>query len=120
MRWAIIDENRRVLSIVEQEERPENGVKAFDPSAAVGRYWNGWTFDAPRWTAYQFLLRFTAAERASFRAAAATDENVADFQELATAAQEIVADDPMTVAGIDYLVSINLLTQARANEILGG
>lgn len=120
MKWAILDENRRVVSIVEQEERPANGVKGFDPSCAVGRYYNGWTFDAPSWTAYQFLLRFTPAERASFRAAGATDPNVADFQELAQAAQEIVADDPMTVAGMDYLVAQGLLTRARADEILGG
>lgn len=120
MRWAILDENRRVVSIVEQEERPANGVKGFDPSCAVGRIFDGWNFRAPSWTAYQFLLRFTAAERAAFRAAAAGDPAVADFQQLAQAAQEIVADDPMTVAGMDYLVSIGLLTRARADEILGG
>lgn len=94
-----------------------------------------WTYDenaAPRfiapppmpvqqtWTAYQFLLRFTAEERAAFRAAALTDANVADFQQLAQAAQEIVSDDPMTVAGMDYLVSQGLLTQTRRDEILNG
>jgi hypothetical protein len=120
MRWAILDESRRVVALVEQEERPANSVKAFDPSAAVGKYFDGWSFIAPRWTAYQFLMRFTAAERAAFRAAAATDETVADFQELATAAQEIAADDPVTVAGMDYLVSVGLLTRSRADEVLGG
>jgi len=73
-----------------------------------------------RWTSYQFLLRFTAAERAAFRAAALTDANVADFQQLAQAAQEVVSDDPMTVAGMDYLVSSGLLTAARRDEILNG
>lgn len=120
MKWAIIDENRRVVSIVEQEDRPASSVKGADPSCAVGRYYNGWTFDAPSWTAYQFLLRFTASERAAFRAAATTDSSVADFQQLAQAAQEIIADDPMTVAGMDYLVAQGLLTQSRADEILGG
>lgn len=79
--------------------------------------------DVPRppqsWTAYEFLLRFTAAERAAFRAAAATDAQVADFQQLAQAAQEIRSDDPMTLAGMDYLVSVALLSSDRRAEILG-
>jgi hypothetical protein len=79
--------------------------------------------DVPRppqsWTAYEFLLRFTAAERAAFRAAAITDPQVADFQQLAQAAQEIRSDDPMTLAGMDYLVSVGLLSSERRAEILG-
>lgn len=73
----------------------------------------------PKWTAFEFLLRFTEAERASFRDEAATDPKVADFMLLCSAASQVEADHPMTVAGMDYLVSIGLLTQARANEILG-
>lgn len=79
--------------------------------------------DVPRppqsWTAYEFLLRFTAGERAAFRAAAITDPQVADFQQLAQAAQEIRSDDPMTIAGMDYLVSVGLLSSERRAEILG-
>lgn len=71
-----------------------------------------------RYTAYQFLQRFTAQERASFRAAAINDPNVADFQQLASAAQEILTNDPTTLAGMNYLVSVGLLTQQRMNEIL--
>lgn len=71
------------------------------------------------WTAYQFLLRFTSEERAAFRAAALTDPNVADFQQLAQAAQEVINNDPMTIAGMNYLVSVGLLTETRKNEILG-
>lgn len=70
------------------------------------------------WTAYQFLLRFTAGERAALRAAAITDPQVADFQQLAQAAQEIRSDDPMTLAGMDYLVSVGLLSSERRAEIL--
>lgn len=71
------------------------------------------------WTAYQFLLRFTPEERAAFRNAAITDVNVADFQQLAQAAQEVISNDPMTLAGMNYLVSIGLLSEPRKNEILG-
>lgn len=72
------------------------------------------------YTSYEFLSRFTAAERASFRIAAQTDAVVADFAQLAGAAQEVLNNDPVTVAGMDYLVSVGLLTRARADEILGG
>jgi len=72
------------------------------------------------WTAYEFLNRFTYAERAAYRTAAKTDDLVADFMGLAQAAQEILSDDPMTVQGMDYLVSIGVLTQQRRDEILSG
>lgn len=71
------------------------------------------------YTAYQFLTRFTAEERAAFRDAAVTDSIVADFQQLAGAAQEIETNNPVTIAGMEYLVSINLITESRKNEILG-
>jgi hypothetical protein len=70
------------------------------------------------YSAYQFLLRFTAEERAAFRETAKTDYLVADFQQLATAAQEVKTDDPMTILGMNYLVSIGLLTEQRKNEIM--
>jgi len=75
---------------------------------------------APRWTAFQFLLRFTEEEREAFRVAALTDGKVADFIQLCGAASEIESTHPMTVAGMAYLVSQDLLTQARADEVLRG
>jgi len=90
-----------------------------------------WTYDAnatPRftappvvkvWTAYQFLLRFTEAELLAIRTAAAADPITWRFLTLATAAQEIIANDPQTIAGMDYLVSAGLLTEQRKAEILG-
>ena len=70
------------------------------------------------WTAYQFLNRFTYQERTAYRSAASTDDLVADFMGLAQAAQEINNDDPMTVAGMNYLVTIGVLTEQRKNGIL--
>ena len=69
-------------------------------------------------TAFQFLLRFTEAEREAFRAAAETDTKVADFMQLCTAASQVEANHPMTIAGMNYLVAQGLLTQARADEVL--
>ena len=72
------------------------------------------------YSSYEFLQRITAEERASFRAAAQTNALVADFAQLAGAAQEILNTDPVTIAGMNYLVFLGLLTEARAAEILGG
>lgn len=70
------------------------------------------------WTAYEFINRFTPAERAAYRTAAKSDDLVADFVDMAQAAQEVISDDPLTVQGMDYLVSIGVLTQQRRDEIL--
>lgn len=72
------------------------------------------------YTSYEFLNRFTAAERATLRAAANSNTTVADFLELAVAANEIINTDPVTIAGMDYLVAQGLMTEARKLEILGG
>ena len=70
------------------------------------------------WTAYEFLTKFTYTERAAYRNAAKTDDLVADFMGLAQAANEIISDNPVVIQGMDYLVSIGVLTQQRRNEIL--
>ena len=94
----------------------------------VDKYWTYIEGATPRfkppvvshiYTAYQFLLRFTEAELLAIRTAAATDPITWRFLTLATAAQEINSADPTTVAGMDYLVSQNLLTAQRKAEILG-
>lgn len=102
---------------LEQSEPCEIG-QSYDGNA-VPRFYGDVPNPPQAWTAYEFLLRFTATERAAFRAAAVTDPQVADFQQLAQAAQEIRSDDPMTLAGMDYLVSVGLLSSERRAEILG-
>jgi hypothetical protein len=118
MKWAVLSSDNRVMSIVESNP-PDGAVKAPDGSGvAVGRVWNGWTFDAPKWSSYEFLLRFTRQERTAVRAAGLNDPMVEDFLFLATAAHEISADDPNTVAGMEYLVSSGIITETRKQEIL--
>lgn len=107
------------LAVTLDQSEPCEIGQSYD-EAATPRFFGHVPRPPQAWTAYEFLLRFTAAERAAFRAAAATDAQVADFQQLAQAAQEIRSDDPMTLAGMDYLVSQGLLTQARRDEILNG
>lgn len=71
------------------------------------------------WTAYEFLSRFTAGERAAIRAGSASDAALADFLMLAQAAQEIQSDDPITASGMYYLTSIGIITEQRRSEIMG-
>jgi hypothetical protein len=48
MRYAILDEDNIVTALVEADNPPPNSVKGHDESAAVGRFWNGWTFEDPQ------------------------------------------------------------------------
>lgn len=73
----------------------------------------------PDRSAVKFLSRFTSAEMLSIEIAGESDATVRSLCHAASNAQEIVSDDPRTVAGMDYLVAIGILTQARRDAILG-
>jgi len=72
------------------------------------------------WTSYQFLQRFTTQERRLVWNRAKNDDDVAEFLMFAQSAQEVVSDDPATVAGMDLLVAKNVLAAARKDAILNG
>jgi hypothetical protein len=73
----------------------------------------------PNWIpTYQFILLFTPAEHAAIQAS--TDQRVTQFLMAITTAQQINLNDPVVQNGINYLVSISLLTQANATLILSG
>lgn len=72
-----------------------------------------------RWSAFDFLRRFTPAERVAARSLAKTDLIVEDFMDLLMKADNVISTDPDTQAGMDYLVANNVLTEARKNTILG-
>jgi hypothetical protein len=67
---------------------------------------------------YQFILLFTPAEHAAI--AASTDQKVTQFMMAIQVASTINLNDPVVQNGVNYLVSIGLLTQANANLILSG
>jgi hypothetical protein len=66
-----------------------------------------------------FRKRFTFTERTAIETAAVTDPEVRTVQKDFEAAQEIDLTYPDTIQGVGLLVAKGLLTQARANEILG-
>lgn len=132
MRYAIISD-----SVVSNVVPPNSGAyNAAAPAARIALGASEWCepgalyrpgsvprFVDPnprKWTAYEFLNRFTDAELMAVRAKSQTDAVTWKFLTFATAAQEVVSNDPVTIAGMDYLVSVGILTASRKAEILAG
>lgn len=70
------------------------------------------------WTSYEFLMRFTDVERKRIWTRAKTDDDIADFLMLAQSANEVLSDDPTTIAGMSILVGKNIISSTRKDEIL--
>jgi len=66
-------------------------------------------------TKFEFLSRFTTAERIANRSAELTDNVVRDFMMLLDMSDHVHL--PLAQPGLNYLASINLLTASRATEI---
>lgn len=64
------------------------------------------------------IERFTEDEYEGILLVAKSDVQVQGWLDRFAAATQINLDDSRTISGMDLLVSKNLLTQARANEIL--
>lgn len=65
-----------------------------------------------------FMQRMAASARIAVRQAAKTDPYIEDFLDLLAATIEVNLDDPDTLAGVQYLVASELLTQAEAEALL--
>ena len=119
MRWGIVDNAMRCTAIVEADVRPASSYPiAGNAVVKVGYSWTGWDWSAPRWTSYEFLRRFTVDERSAIRTASVADGAVADLLMFLQTATEVVSDDPTTSVGMDYLVHLGILTEARKAELL--
>ena len=71
---------------------------------------------SPSWSTLDFLLRFTAAERAAIRNSPIPE--VADFADLLRASGEVQSDHPLLGQGMGLLVLTGLLTAERSAQIL--
>ncbi len=69
-------------------------------------------------TRYQFLDRFTVAERIGIRESAKTDPVVNDFMQMLEVSQEVILDNPLVAQGLYYLVYIGKLTTDRVPQLL--
>jgi hypothetical protein len=70
------------------------------------------------WSSLEFLNRFTDSEMMAIENGRLSDPYVQAFYRSALAAQEIVSDDPRTIAGMDYIMSIGIIDETRKEEIL--
>jgi hypothetical protein len=68
-------------------------------------------------TVYEFLKRFTTSERIAVRNKAKTDAIVDDFMDLLNRSGAVYPANPDVTAGLNYLVSVGVLTSARAAVI---
>jgi hypothetical protein len=69
-------------------------------------------------TVLQFRKRFTQAEKVAIYEAAKTMTLVQVWLDDLATAQEVSRDDPETIAGVQGLEAVGLLSVGRANEIL--
>lgn len=67
---------------------------------------------------YEFLNRFTQQERLAIASAVPTDPMVMMILTGLFTVQRISLDDPETIAGVNYLVQIEMLTTERGAEVL--
>ncbi len=115
MMYAELDASGAVTAIISEDGFGRVKIRDGD-GCAVGRVFNGWTFDARQWTSFQFLLRLTFEERTALLAS--TDPTIRDLLVLVSAAQTVVADDPRLLAGMAYAVDAGFFSPTRADKIL--
>jgi hypothetical protein len=73
----------------------------------------------PRWIHKAILKqRIPAQKRIAVRVAAKTDPIIEDFLDLLNSADEVLLDNPETIAGMAYCVSLGLLSAQEAAEVL--
>jgi hypothetical protein len=95
-------------------------------TVGAGWAWDGQTFTPPSpvqrerqsMTKYQFLLRMPAGKRIAIRAAAKTDPIIEDAMMMLDLAEEVFADDPMTIQLVGYLQLEGYLTEQEAGAML--
>ena len=121
------DQTNALLGVSENAIEPQDGqaviwLERSMPNLAYEE-WNTatlmfYTRDCVVLSKLKFMQRFTAAEYAAIKNAAAANAEVDFFWQKFMAAQEIVLDDPDLVTGMAALVTAGLLTAARRDEIL--
>ncbi|TRX75280.1 hypothetical protein [Pseudomonas mangiferae] len=125
------DEHAQSLgyAVVQPTEPPElpnswDSLQELAPKKVKGVWVQRWsivTGEEPptdwRLSPLAFLMRFDQ-ERLAIRTAAKKDVQVEDFLDLAGRARYVDLSAPLVRQGVDYLVSLQLLTATRAAEIL--
>lgn len=126
--WALI-QGTLVANIVEQETQPTLFGQWIEITGT--RVVPGWEYIDGQFvdpnppppvpaiiTKLAFRFRMTDAEYVGVLSAAKTDVEVTAWVETFNMVTQINLQDARTISGVETLVSKNLLTQARADEIL--
>lgn len=125
-RWALI-ENGLVSLVTEQDQKPVIDGVWVKCEDGIGP---GCTYDGTSFAPYipppepriiskvAFRFRLTDAEYVGILSAAKTDIEVAAWVETFNMSTTLDLDNQRTKDGVQNLVGKNLLTQARADEIL--
>lgn len=123
MSYYILDAAGFVTGAFDGPGQPANSTNVPPPADAarplqfVGGAWVMATAGVPV-SLLAFFNRFTSTERLAIRAAQPTNPVVADFMMLVNAAKFIDLANADTVAGLDYLTYVHLVTADRAAQIL--
>lgn len=67
---------------------------------------------------FDFLSRFTPAERAAIRTASMANGTIADYVAMVSASKSVVLTDDLTVTGVQALEAAGLIAAGRGAEIL--
>lgn len=127
MAWTLYKlDTRAAASNSEREiKNPDPSVYGVAETATRFGIWNHETLDYDPYpvkqkalTRLEFMERFTDEELIGIFTAAKQSVPLEVFLEKLKAAEEILLDNTLTVAGINALVAVGLLTTARAEEIL--
>ena len=124
--WATLAEVDAVLAEREAIRRSssaaEAAVDALTDLASVRAF--TWSVDVPvaaprRLTHFQFMARFSEVETAAIMTALSGNSALAAWWERFKMAKVVCLDEPELIAGIRALAFTGLLTEERAQEVLG-
>ena len=118
--YAASDPNKRfVVADVAAPAVTDQQVAVSDVQLVSGTWTQVWTVRAKTadelrktWPTLEFWARFTATERAEAKGA------IPEFYEALLAAHEVISDDPLTIAGLDALVALGIITTERKAQLL--
>jgi hypothetical protein len=114
----LIIENGVVVGIAKGPTSDPGAVEVSDDDPRIAAFMADITSIQPViWTPREFMALFTDAELVAVAEAKRTNAALEIWWAKATAG-EVHKDHPDTVAGLAYVVSLGLLTQARADEVL--
>lgn len=122
--YGKLDSGDLIASIVTSETRINDGEHVFlsadpnfDGQSYIGKPWSRPTGAFTAVTRLAFRNRLTFSERVAIETAAETDVAVRVLMQDIDSAAFVTLTDPAVIDGLGLLVSKQLLTQARADEV---